>query len=169
MLRAWHIPGYLGIQARNLDFSCPKTCRSRPADENKLLQEANEDTVAPAEEVVAGDLLPEESVQLTDAILANLTDLALTDIDLFTFGSGDDASEVATASSKNKRATPKCKTFPGDALWPHPITWTVLDLLTGGRVIKSVPIGASCYDDFGVYNAAKCASITDNWTNSYLQ
>ncbi|PKS12974.1 hypothetical protein jhhlp_000315 [Lomentospora prolificans] len=127
--------------------------------------EANSETVAPAEEVLPGDLLPEESVQLTDTVLANLTDLALSDIDLFAFASEDDASEAA---KRGINTNAKCKTFPGDASWPHWITWTVLDLLTGGRLIKSVPIGASCYDDFGVYNAAKCASITESWTNSYL-
>lgn len=117
--------------------------------------------------LATGDLLPEESVQLTDAVLANLTEIALSDADLFAFGDDEEAGD--TSVQEKRTINPKCKTFPGDALWPHNIAWTVLDLLTGGRLIKTVPIAASCYNNFGVFNAAKCSSVSSSWTDSYMQ
>ncbi|GKT41179.1 uncharacterized protein ColSpa_01360 [Colletotrichum spaethianum] len=73
---------------------------------------ANEDTVAPAAEEFPDADIPEETIQLTNAVLANLTKLELSNISLFTF---------AESQLTQKRATPnnKCKTFPGDLLYPN--------------------------------------------------
>ncbi|KAK4238307.1 hypothetical protein C8A03DRAFT_43908 [Achaetomium macrosporum] len=117
-------------------------------------------TVAPAAEVV-----PETDpsvLLLTDTVLANLTDLQLTDIDLFKFDEdGEDTSGVAKRASVGD-----CKVYPGDPRWPSRLTWTVFDLLTGGALIETVPIGAVCYPNSGVYNAQKCADIIAHWTES---
>ncbi|KAB5532765.1 FAD binding domain-containing protein [Coniochaeta sp. 2T2.1] len=129
---------------------------------------ANETTVAPALDVVSADasdapvdLFPAETAQLTDDVLANLTSLQLSNISLFGF----DAPETGNA----KRAFSKCKTYPGDFLWPIDLVWTVFDLLTGGALIKTKPFASPCYNNFGNYNAAKCANIDANWSNnSYL-
>jgi len=32
-----------------------------------------------------------------------------------------------------------------------------------------VPLAAVCYDDYGVYNAEKCAAVRDGFTNQYTQ
>lgn len=113
---------------------------------------------------MTGDYLPEEKIQLTDSILSNLTDLQLTNVSVLYF---DDTTQ------NEKRALqaglPKCKTFPGDLFWPGTIIWKVLDLVTGGAIIKTVPIGAACYDEFGAVDDARCVQVVDNWTNSSLQ
>ncbi|KAI1267379.1 putative 6-hydroxy-D-nicotine oxidase [Xylariaceae sp. FL1019] len=115
---------------------------------------ANEDNVAPAAESVNGQLL------LTDAVLENLGSMDLSNISLFSFP--DDSS---TTNEKRALST-KCKTFPGDLLWPSKIVWKVFDLLTGGALIKTVPIGAACYPDSEHYDAERCSYITDNWHES---
>ena len=62
------------------------------------------------------------------------------------------------------------QTFPGDLLWPNRIVWRVLDLLTGGdTLIRTVPLSAPCYNDWGVYDEDRCAFITEQFTNSSLQ
>ncbi|TEA17243.1 FAD-linked oxidoreductase ZEB1 [Colletotrichum sidae] len=126
--------------------------------------EANESTVAPAAEVLTGDLLQEESVQLTDAVLANLTDLALSNISLFDF----DATSASEKRSGAARTFTKCKTYPGDFLWPNKAVWGIFNLLSGFAVSETVPIGASCFDSFGTYDAARCEYITKEWSNSTI-
>lgn len=130
-----------------------------------LHTDANESTVAPAAEVLTGDLLNEESVQLTDAVLTNLTDLSLSNISLFDFGTTVAGKKRSAAA----RTFNKCKTYPGDLLWPSKAVWGVFNLLTGFAVSETVPIGASCYDEFGNYDAARCEYITKEWTNSTIQ
>lgn len=96
-------------------------------------------------------------------MLANLTTLRLSEVALFGF---DDNS---TATSK-RSSSAKCKTYPGDALWPSAGVWDVFDLLLGGSLIKTVPIASPCYDDYGNYDEARCTWLTENWSNySYFQ
>jgi hypothetical protein len=131
-----------------------------------LSSAANEVTVAPAAEAVQQETEP-NALQLTDAVLANLTDYQLSDIDLFKF---DDEADANSTSAKVKRTdVGDCKVYPGDARWPSRLTWAVFNLLTGGALIETVPIGAVCYPNSGVYDAAKCASIIANWTQSATQ
>lgn len=103
-----------------------------------------------------------EKFQLTDAVLANLTELELSNISLFNFASSDEV--VAKRSIFNR-----CKTSPGDLLWPSKPIWTVFNILTGGALIETVPIGAVCYKNNKHYNAAKCANIIAHWTESATQ
>ncbi|KAM7189024.1 6-hydroxy-D-nicotine oxidase [Naviculisporaceae sp. PSN 640] len=127
---------------------------------------ANETTVAPAAEVVVpvtdSTEIPfdeSEVVQLTDSVIANLTELQLTNVELFNFAPEGNTSTF----EKRLFGSPRCKTFPGDFLWPSKLVWKVFDLLTGGALIETVPIGAVCYKTSGVYNAAKCQHLLDNW------
>lgn len=96
----------------------------------------------------------------TDAILANLSDHELSNISLFKFP--DD-------SSAKRSLFNGCKTYPGDFLWPIKPIWKVFNLLTGGALIKTVPIGAVCYKDSEHYNVAKCNDVLENWTESETQ
>lgn len=128
---------------------------------------ADEANVAPAAEVVTETERSqfgsaEDAVQLTDAVLANLTDLNLSNISLFYF------DEEEHESKRELSSRGKCKTFPGDFLFPGKIVWKVLDLLTGGAVISTVPLGASCYDGEH-YDAERCQFLLDNWSNSSTQ
>ncbi|RDW85699.1 FAD-binding-containing protein [Coleophoma crateriformis] len=124
-------------------------------------------TLAPAAVTVSntttGDgtlLTPAETVQLTDEVVANLTDIALVNASLFAFDDGDDTTLDKRSGS--------CKVFPGDAAWPSTFVWWVFDLLLGGKLITTVPLAASCYNDFGDYSASTCTSVDDNWTNSTM-
>ncbi|KAK8066698.1 hypothetical protein PG997_013445 [Apiospora hydei] len=81
------------------------------------------------ETVIPGSNRP-EAFQLTDAVLANLTSLNLANVTLFRF---DDGSPPQT---------PKCKAFPGESTWPTDETWVTLNVLTGGKLITPVPLGA---------------------------
>ncbi|KAK4246201.1 FAD linked oxidase [Corynascus novoguineensis] len=124
---------------------------------------ANEDTLAPAAEPVAdSDTIEADALQLTESVLANLTAYELSDIELFKFGEEDDAD----VTQVSKRTVGSCKTYPGDPKWPSRLTWGVFNLLTGGALIETVPIGAVCYPDQGVYDAEKCAEIIAHWTES---
>lgn len=131
-----------------------------------LPTDANVSTVAPAADTVSVassnatvPYFPDEAVQLTPDVLTNPTALNLTGVDMFDFGSTDDA--VA------KRASAACKVFPGDKAWPSDLIWTVFDLLLGGALIKTTPLAAPCYSGWPkVRNAAECSYITNNWSNN---
>jgi hypothetical protein len=132
---------------------------------------ADESNVAPAAEHVnesqgARVSLPEEELQLTDAILANLTDLQLSNVSLFYFG--DSEPEDISKRELDASSFGKCKTFPGDALFPGKTVWNILDLLTGGAIISTVPLGAACYEGEH-YDADKCEFLLSNWANSSTQ
>lgn len=44
--------------------------------------------------------------------------------------------------------------------------WEEFDLLLGqGSLIKTVPYGSPCYDDYGNYDEARCDWLTANWMN----
>ncbi|KPM34260.1 hypothetical protein AK830_g12319 [Neonectria ditissima] len=122
--------------------------------------DATENNLDEPTEVVAGDYLPEEKIQLTPDALANLTDLELTNVTVLYFDEGE--------ASRKRSSGPSCKVFPGDAWWPSTVIWQVLNLVTGGNLIKTVPIGAPCYDDSGAYNADRCTTVINGFTNSFL-
>ncbi|RFU28972.1 hypothetical protein B7463_g7353, partial [Scytalidium lignicola] len=50
-----------------------------------------------------------------------------------------------------------CKCMPGDACWPSPIAWDILNATVGGRLIATVPVGSPCHDP--TYNATECAYL----------
>jgi len=82
---------------------------------------------------------------------------------LFRFGSN------GSVTSPDRLKTGACKVFPGDANWPSLSVWDTFNGLLRGALIKTVPLAAVCYDDYGVYNAEKCAAVRDGFTNQYTQ
>lgn len=116
--------------------------------------EANPTTVPPAGEVVEG------TFQLTDAVLEDLSKQELSNISLFQFP-GEDSAKRSFFSG--------CKTYPGDFFWPSKLAWKVFNLLTGGALIETVPIGAVCYPDSEHYDVTKCNDVIENWTKSETQ
>ncbi|KUJ11049.1 FAD-binding domain-containing protein [Mollisia scopiformis] len=118
---------------------------------------ATSGTVTPAAAVVAAKgNFAWESVQLTQSVLTNLTNLNLTNIALFKY-------PTSTAAS-----TSQCKVFPGDADWPGPVTWEILNILSGDALIKTVPLAAPCFTSWPEYNATECAIITSSWSDPHL-
>ncbi|KAF3390356.1 putative FAD-linked oxidoreductase [Penicillium rolfsii] len=102
-------------------------------------------------------LFTSETLQLTDEALATVSDNQSA---LFQFGN---------TSTLNARTLNGCKVYPGDFWWPSRLVWNLFDTFLGGALIKTVPLAASCYSSWpDEYNAATCASITANWTNSNL-
>lgn len=85
-------------------------------------------------------------------MLSNLSALSLTHAPLFSF-----ADSATHCEFKN------CKTYPGDFDYPDESRWDVLDLLTGGALIKTVPLASACYNSWNNYNAATCSYITEHW------
>ncbi|OHE96406.1 FAD binding domain-containing protein [Colletotrichum orchidophilum] len=125
---------------------------------------ANTSTVAPAAEVAdvsiastSAGLSNGEKVQLTDAVLTNLTALQLSNISLFGF---EDKS-----LTEKRSLFGRCKTYPGDLLYPIGLVWDIFNLLLGGALTKTIPEASVCYDDFGNYDQAKCDFLTANWVN----
>lgn len=108
----------------------------------------------------AGALI-NENVQLTDAIIANLSDIGLSNATLFDFGAANDI---------RSRRSSSCKVYPGDSAWPSTLIWDIFDILAGGALISTVPLAAPCYANWPANeDADKCLYITEDWTNSSIQ
>ncbi|KAF2445021.1 FAD/FMN-containing isoamyl alcohol oxidase-like protein MreA [Karstenula rhodostoma CBS 690.94] len=87
--------------------------------------------------VIVAYKFPYESVQLTDADVANNSDI--------TFGRFPGVIKA------------QCKAFPGDSNWPTTDRWDVFNSSLGGSLFKAIPPAAACYS--GIYeNASKCAA-----------
>jgi len=92
---------------------------------------------------------------------------------------GDHASLFAFADSnitestrrRRIRRSAKCKTVPGDLLWPSDSIWGLFDLILGGALEPIKPIASVCYPEsaYDDYDASKCASVTANWGDGALQ
>ncbi|KAG9247534.1 FAD binding domain-containing protein [Calycina marina] len=129
---------------------------------------ADNATVAPTVAVVDGskiepcvDLFQSGTVQFMDEVVANLTSLDLTKIDLFSFA---DSTNVANGILA-KRAAARCKTYPGDALWPFLLLWKPCDVLLGCTLVQTILYASPCCDSFGNYDQEKCGFIQNNWTD----
>ncbi|KAI0968192.1 FAD binding domain-containing protein [Xylaria arbuscula] len=134
---------------------------------NNQILPADESTVAPAFAVfnasssnATANLFPGETWQLTHDVIANLTNLKLTNSVLFSFP--DPAAPINSSED--------CKNFPGDSVkFPGTVTTTVFNLLLGGSLIHTKPFASPCFPDFNNQDSAKCAEITANWFNdSYV-
>ncbi|KAJ4350718.1 hypothetical protein N0V95_004504 [Ascochyta clinopodiicola] len=128
-------------------------------------------SVAPAAETVATvstpanvPLFDAEIVQLTDDVVAGLQNnpTVAEHASLFAFG---DTSPTAAARTRRTRTPPRCKTMPGDALYPNKLVWGLADQLLGGALEHIVPIGSPCYQEseYNNYDAERCAYLVKNF------
>jgi hypothetical protein len=127
-------------------------------------------SVAPAAEIVTATSTPanvplfdRETVQLTDNVVAELQrnpDVAAIAL-LFEFG---DANTTLAKRTRRARSAQRCKTMPGDALYPSKTAWALIDLLLGGALEPVVPIGSPCYPNstYNNYDAERCAYLVKN-------
>ena len=60
----------------------------------------------------------------------------------------------------------QCKPLPGDAGWPSLSAWQSLNSSVSGRLAATVPPGAVCHSNQPTYNAAACATVSSQWTNT---
>ncbi|KAF2028117.1 FAD/FMN-containing isoamyl alcohol oxidase-like protein MreA [Setomelanomma holmii] len=140
----------------------PVVLRDEPSSVARIAPAA---TTLPANSSAGAELFHAEVIQLTDDILevadsqTNTTDV----LALF----GCERTDAATAARLARRSG-ACKTFPGDWNYPIPAVWSIFDLLLGGALIKTIPVAAPCYKNFGVYDAAKCADVSARFTTADL-
>jgi hypothetical protein len=123
-------------------------------------------TVAP-ESSAGTNLFDSEVIQLTaDALEA--ANAALKEVDVLSLFGFDDSAAPGTGSRRLRRGG-TCKKFPGDSDFPTPHVWSDLDLLLGGALIKTTPIGAPCYKSSDAHDVAKCEDILARFTTADLQ
>ncbi|KAF1846543.1 uncharacterized protein K460DRAFT_417601 [Cucurbitaria berberidis CBS 394.84] len=125
-------------------------------------------SVAPAAETVAVDTTP-ANVPLFKAEVVQLTDNVVADIqnnpDLTKYASlfefEDSKNSTLSDRARRVRRSYRCKTMPGDFLYPGQFVWGIFDLLLGGALEKIIPIGSVCYkqSEYNNYDAAKCAAL----------
>lgn len=84
-------------------------------------------------------------------------------------------SLVALVSFTTSSPTPGkgCRNVPGDPGWPSQAQWAKLNASVDGRLIRTIPPGAPCYqktynvadfkDDIDVYENASCTAVQTNW------
>ncbi|KAI1472378.1 FAD-binding domain-containing protein [Daldinia caldariorum] len=56
-----------------------------------------------------------------------------------------------------------CKAAPGSPDWPSADTWAQFNQSTGGKLLRAAPPGAICHPKEPTYNAAQCATISQEW------
>ncbi|KAK1963111.1 FAD-binding domain-containing protein [Colletotrichum sublineola] len=61
----------------------------------------------------------------------------------------------------------QCKVYSTDAAWPSDEAWKSLNERVDNRLLKLRPQTAVCYNG-PEYDAAACANLSANWTNSYI-
>ncbi|CAG8971397.1 hypothetical protein HYALB_00006947 [Hymenoscyphus albidus] len=115
----------------------------------------NSPIISLAAEYVEGNTTEAEKLQLTETVLETLTVSSLSGLSLFQF--------AGSSTGQNHTNSRKCKVFPGDTSWPSKPTWETLNLLSGGALIETVPIGAVCYTNQSAYNATACTNLLANW------
>jgi hypothetical protein len=127
--------------------------------------------IAPAAGTVsaADFLFPFEKIQLTEAILANLSRHLHTSnsVQHLSF-----AKYTLPGRADGAQTRKKCKTYPDDADWPSPADLeTFGDLLGGNALIKTVPEASVCFSGDGtvVGNSTECQALTAGWGNSTLR
>ncbi|KAK7191755.1 hypothetical protein DPSP01_007209 [Paraphaeosphaeria sporulosa] len=127
-------------------------------------------TEVPADSTDAGvPLFEEETTQLTDAVVADIVNTPEIEeyAHLFAF---ENTTTQLSERAKRQRRLAKCKSAPGDLLYPAKLVWGIFDLLLGGALEPIVPLASYCYKDseFDNYNADKCAAVTAGWTTGEL-
>lgn len=129
-------------------------------------------TVPPAAETLAADVTPAnlplfdfEAVQLTDSAVAAIREDAKFGEHASHFDFEDTSNSTLSVRARRARRALRCKTMPGDGLYPSGAVWDAFDALLGGALQKVVPIGSPCYKNsvYGNYDAAKCADLVKNF------
>lgn len=155
------------VKSFTLSLACAALAAAQSSDTPSFTA-----SVAPAAETVAADTTPAkvplfdtEVVQLTDDVVADLSnnpDVAKY-ASLFEFA--DSQNSNVSARTRRVRRSQRCKTMPGDLLYPIPLVWGIFDALLGGALEKIIPLGSPCYQDsqYNNYDAAKCASLVQNY------
>lgn len=103
-----------------------------------------------------------ETIQLTPGAIANLSSQNPNATDVYGFWGAGTGRTTNTSS-------PNCKLMPGDAEWPSDSQWQDFNNSLGGALIQGVPTAAVCYPDWPQYDEARCAEVTELWTDPEWQ
>ncbi|KAI1114230.1 FAD-binding domain-containing protein [Nemania sp. NC0429] len=57
-----------------------------------------------------------------------------------------------------------CRYLPGDAEWPSSDQWDRLNLTTGGRLIRGVPLAQPCHSPGLGFMSDACSAVRGSWT-----
>lgn len=146
--------GFTAAQSATLAFSVP------PAAETLATY------VTPANLALFGV----EAVQLTDDVVSSMQQSPELAEYASLFEFEDSSNSSLSTRTRRARRSLRCKTMPGDLLYPGKLLWGVFDLLLGGALEKIVPIGSSCYktSEYNNYDAAKCADLVENFDSEEI-
>ncbi|KAF5353331.1 hypothetical protein D9756_007823 [Leucocoprinus leucothites] len=117
----------------------------------------------PPQEKPVNESKPKSKSSSNEPYLALKTILAASLISILLFILSPSLASFTGWSIKNPLRC--CRTFPGDKDWPSDLQWSTFNKTVGGRLIKTVPIGAPCHSNFpGVsFNQDECDNIKANW------
>lgn len=110
-------------------------------------------------------LIPEETLQLTDAVIEDVSAQFVSQLGNDNFSS---LFSFASNETSTKRSTTNCKTYAGDSLWPSGLLWYAFDLLLGKSLLEVPPIASPCYTNWDNYDEIECQYVTDNFPDSHL-
>lgn len=107
---------------------------------------------------------------LTDATIGQaLASVPADARSLFQFASHNIAKDAVpeTSSTFNGR---QCKVFPGDEDWPEEASWSALNEITNGALMKPVPQAHVCYNSSASSSdQSACDALTKSWTDPFSQ
>ncbi|KAF9453476.1 FAD-binding domain-containing protein [Macrolepiota fuliginosa MF-IS2] len=66
--------------------------------------------------------------------------------------------QLCLASGRNQL---RCRTMPNDPAWPSTSTWNQFNASVDGRLIRTIPIAASCHG--ANHDAAECENVQNQW------
>ena len=111
-----------------------------------------------------------EQSSLTDTTIEQALASVPADLkSLFQFASHNIASDIVldTDSTFNGR---ECKVFPGDEDWPAEASWSALNDVTNGALMKPLPQAHICYNStLGGIDRSACDAMTKSWTDPFSQ
>lgn len=85
----------------------------------------------------------------------------------FLFSPIDVTDDHNTSVTYDLPGSDNCKVFPGNSSWPSTLSWTGLELVTLGGLIKSSPMSQVCYTNgTDSVDEAACEALAENWNTA---
>jgi hypothetical protein len=77
------------------------------------------------------------------------------------------ASVLFCATTVSCQTQGECKNFPGDSKWPSISEWDAFNTTVGGRLVRTVPLGASCHGS--AFDNSTCEGLKGRWQYEEIQ
>lgn len=62
---------------------------------------------------------------------------------------------------------PKCKSAPQSDTWPSHDNWNAMNKSIGGCLIRTAPVGSSCFDGNSYNSPHNCTKVKEQWNLSF--